>query len=242
LSNRKWTAAIVILFLLFVYLLLRFWFSALHTHELVKPLKAPASGDNPPRHIVLISQETDNPFWRAIEQGAREASEKYGMHLEYIGPFRINPAEQIKLLEKTIAAKADAVVIQGINDPNYRSLIDKAEAQGTPVIAVDTDEPGSRRLSYVGTDNLKAGVMMGELVVQASGARGKVGVLIGNEQADNQQLRLKGFRSVISRYPELTIVAVRSSDISRLQAAQHFTDIAALTCGAIGSGAGEQGG
>ncbi|MUG72228.1 MULTISPECIES: sugar-binding protein [Paenibacillus] len=224
-SNRKWNLGIAILFIVFACLLLQFLFSALRIRELVQPLKEGGAGGDAKRHVVLISQELDNPFWRSVEQGAREASAEYGMLLEYTGPFRINPAEQIKLLEKTIAAKADAVLVQGINDPLYRQLIDKAAGQGIPVITVDTDEPGSRRLSYVGSDNLEAGKKMGQLVVQAAGSEGRIGVLVGNEQADNQKLRLAGFDSVISRYPELTVVAVRSSNISRLQAAGQAEDI-----------------
>ncbi|GGF94381.1 substrate-binding domain-containing protein [Paenibacillus abyssi] len=224
-SNRRWNLGIVFLFILFACLLLSFLFSTLRIRELVQPLKSTGLGEESLHHVVLISQELDNPFWRYIEEGAREASEKYGMNLDYIGPFRINPAEQIKLLEKTIASKADAIVVQGINDPLYRTLIDKAALLGIPVITVDTDEPGSRRLSYVGTDNAEAGKRMGELVALAAGEKGSIGVLVGNEQAHNQQLRLSGFRSVISRYPELSIADVRSSNISRLQAAQEAEDI-----------------
>lgn len=224
-SNRKWNISIVILFIIFACLLLSFLFSALRIRDLVEPLTSIAADDDTELRIVLISQELDNPYWRSIEQGARAASLTYKMQLEYVGPFRINPAEQIKLLEKAITKKADAIFIQGIDDPLYRSLIDKALASGIPVIAVDTDEPGSKRISYVGTDNVQAGKEMGELVVQASGGQGQIGVLVGDEEAHNQQLRLEGFRSVIQSYPELTIVDVRSSEISRLQAAEQAEDM-----------------
>ncbi|MDF2959104.1 MAG: LacI family transcriptional regulator [Paenibacillus sp.] len=218
-SNRKWNLGLLLLFIIFACTLLQFFFSTLRIRELVKPLESSPAGENRPRHVVLISQEQDNPYWRSVEQGAREASLQYGMELEYFGPFRINPAEQLKLLEKAIAAKADALLVQGINDPQYRGLIDKAAGEGIPVITVDTDEPGSRRLTYVGTDNIEAGKRMGELVVQAAGSRGRIGVLVGSAEAENQRLRLEGFRTVVNHYPELAIADVRSSNISRLQAA-----------------------
>ncbi|WP_199617588.1 substrate-binding domain-containing protein [Paenibacillus alkalitolerans] len=219
-SNRKWTFSIVLLFLLFAWLLLQFTGSVLQIRKLVVPLQAESAAGADTAHIVLISQELDNPFWRFIEQGAREAAAGFGMELEYTGPARINPAEQIKNLDKAIAAKADAIIVQGINDPEYRRLIDKAAGLGIPVVTVDTDEPDSRRLAYVGTDNLGAGRQMGELVAEASGKQGSIGVLISHEKAENQRLRLDGFRSVIDRYPGLEIVEAASSDISRLQAAQ----------------------
>lgn len=218
-SNRKWNLGLLLLFAVFACLLLQFVLSTLRIGELVRPLEPGPPDGQRPRRIVLIPQELDNPYWRSIEQGAREAARKYGMELSYAGPFRIDPAEQSRLLEKAIAAKADAILLQGIGDPQYRELIDKASGRGIPVIAVDTDEPGSRRLAYVGTDNTEAGKRMGELVTQASGGAGTIGVLIGSEAA-NQRLRLEGFRSVVGRYPKLAIAEVRSSNISRLQAAE----------------------
>ncbi|EXX88755.1 substrate-binding domain-containing protein, partial [Paenibacillus darwinianus] len=78
---------------------------------------------------------------------------------------------------------------------------------------------------YVGTDNLAAGRKMGELVAQAARGRGNVGVLIGTEQAENQRLRLAGFRAVIDGYPGLSVADVRATEISRLQAVQEAEDI-----------------
>lgn len=225
-SNRKWYLGLLLLLIVFVLLMLQFLLSTLRIRELVKPPEAGRAGGEALRHAVLISQELDNPYWRAIEKGAREAAEQYGWELEYAGSFRINPAEQLQLLEKAIAAKADALLVQGVGSAQYRQLIDKAVGQGIPVITVDTDEPGSRRLSYVGTDNRSAGQRMGELIVQRAGSSGVIGVLIGSE-TESQLQRLEGFRSVIGRYPELSIAEVRISNISRLQAAQQAADMLA---------------
>ncbi|OBZ16634.1 substrate-binding domain-containing protein [Bacillus sp. FJAT-26390] len=216
--NRKWNIGIAVLFVIFSCILISFLFSTLRIRELLQPILANEASKKAPYHVVLISQELDNPYWRSIEQGATEAASKYEMQLEYTGPVRINPNEQIKLLEKAIAAKADALLVQGINDPQFVDLINQAVSRHIPVITIDTDEPSSRRLSYVGTNNLAAGKIMGGLVADAAAQKGQVAVLIGNEQAPNQQLRLEGLRSVIAKFPELTLVEVRSSNISRLQA------------------------
>jgi ribose transport system substrate-binding protein len=224
-TNRRWNVLIVILFLVFAGLLAQFIRSTLHIQELVEPLMSGHTGSASYRHIALISQERDNPYWRSVEQGAREAAAQFGMQLEYTGPFRINPAEQTKLLEKAIASKAAAIVVQGMNDPVHAALINDAMDRGIPVITVDTDEPQSRRLSYVGTNNFEAGQLMGELVAEASGGQGLIGVLVGNAQADNQRLRLEGFQSVISRHPGLRIAEVRSTNISRLQAVQQAQEL-----------------
>ncbi|MCZ8517167.1 substrate-binding domain-containing protein [Paenibacillus filicis] len=65
---------------------------------------------------------------------------------------------------------------------------------------------------------------MGELVAQGSGGSATIGVLIGSE-AESQKLRLEGFRKAISRYPGLSVAEVRTSNISRLQAAQQAEEL-----------------
>ncbi|QHT59395.1 sugar ABC transporter substrate-binding protein [Paenibacillus lycopersici] len=227
-KNRIWNGGLILLALLFAGLFACFATAVAHTRDWTLQLK-PAStapgedGKRPPR-VALIAQVQNNPFWRSVEEGAASASKRFGMELEYMGPFRVDPAEQKRLLEKAIAERFDALLVQGQNDPSYARLIDQAAANGIPVIAVDADEPGSERLAYVGTDNRTAGRRMGELVLRAVGETGKIGVLIGS-QASNQQLRLAGFRDVVKRHPGLTVEDVRSSNTSRLQAEEQAEDM-----------------
>jgi ribose transport system substrate-binding protein len=220
-SNKNWTLGLmVILFLVVLYFLFQFLSSTLKVDHLVQQMEQSKVEDKPIKHVVLIAQELDNPVWRTVEKGAKEAAVQLGMKIDYRGPIRINPSEQANLLEKAIAAKPDAILLQGIMEQEYNLLIGKAIDQGIPVITVDADEPGSRRLAYVGTDNREAGKRMGELVVKDAGGKGSIGVIIGSELAENQQLRLEGFRSIIANTPGFEIVAVRSSNISRIQAAK----------------------
>lgn len=219
-SNKKWTLGLLSIFLVFCYFLFQFISSTFKIDHLVGQMEQSRVEDRPIKHVVLIAQELDNPFWRTVEKGAKEAAVQLGMKIDYMGPIRINPSEQTNLLEKSIAAKPDAIIVQGIKEQQYDLLISKAIDQGIPVITVDTDEPDSRRLAYVGTDNREAGKRMGELVVKDAGGKGRIGVIIGSELADNQQLRLEGFRSIILNTPGFEIVAVRSSNISRIQAAK----------------------
>jgi ribose transport system substrate-binding protein len=219
-SNKKWTVGLLGIFLVFCYFLFQFLFSTHQIDNLVRQMELSKVEDKSIKHVVLIAQELDNPFWRTVEQGAEEAAVPLGMKIDYMGPIRINPVEQMNLLEKSIAAKPDAILVQGIKELKYALLINKAIDQGIPVLTLDADEPKSRRLAYVGTDNREAGKRMGELVVKAAGGKGHIGVIIGSELADNQQQRLEGFRSIILNTPGFEIAAVRSSNISRIQAAK----------------------
>ncbi|MCZ8517168.1 hypothetical protein O9H85_33435 [Paenibacillus filicis] len=69
--KRWWIWGPLMLLALFAYLLLQFFFSTLRIRHAVEPLEARQSGDGRLRHVVLISQELDNPFWRSVEQRNR---------------------------------------------------------------------------------------------------------------------------------------------------------------------------
>ncbi|MDR6883308.1 substrate-binding domain-containing protein [Bacillus sp. 3255] len=219
-SRKYGTFGLIGLAFIFSYCIIQFLSSTWQIHRLVKEMAAGDTGREAGKRVILIAQERDNPFWRTVEQGARETAAQLGMQVDYMGPIRINPAEQANLLEKSIAAKPDAVLLQGIKEPAYEELINKAAEAGIPVITVDADAPGSRRLAYIGTDNREAGQRMGELVSQEAVGKGRIGVMIGSERADNQLQRLEGFRSLLADRRGFEIVDVRSSNISRLQAAR----------------------
>lgn len=219
--HKSWTLGLLSLFLIFCYVMFQFLTSTLKMDYFVRQMVQDSEEEKPFKHVVLIAQELDNPFWRTVEKGANEAAARLGMKIDYLGPIRINPAEQTNLLEKSIAAKPDALLVQGIKESQYDLLIGKAMDQGIPVITLDADESTSRRLTYVGTDNREAGRRMGELVVKAANGKGRIGVIMGSELAENQQQRLEGFRSALANIPHFEIIAIRASNISRFQAAKH---------------------
>ncbi|MFD1773389.1 sugar-binding protein [Paenibacillus rhizophilus] len=225
--KRKWSIALLILLCGFLYTLAQFVLSTNRLQRQVDSLLPGQAQSASSRRVIFISQELDNPFWRSIEQGALQAAGKFDMNLEYTGPLRINPEEQLSQLERAIATRPDAIIVQGSGESASRNLIDRAESFGIPVVTVDADEPGSHRLFYVGTDNLAAGKEMGQLVAEATGGKGTIGVLVGTPRADSQRLRLEGLRSVVQEYPELKIADIRSSDISRLQASEQTRSLLA---------------
>lgn len=226
--GRKWGIGVLVLVAGFALTLGQFFWSTARLRDMVEPLAPSGDSGLERKRIVLVSQELDNPYWRAVEEGAEAAASEYGMDIEYTGPYRINPEEQLRLLDQAIASRADGILIQGTGKPESRSLVAKAAELGIPVVTVDADEPDSGRIAYVGTDNAAAGAAMAELVAEASGGSGRVGILVGTLSADSQRLRVEGFKSALARYPGLSVADVRTTDISRLQAAKETEALLAM--------------
>ncbi|WP_134701258.1 sugar-binding protein [Ammoniphilus sp. YIM 78166] len=219
-SDKKWKVGLIALSMIVIYLFIGFAINARTIDNVVALLRGAEVSSSQRYHVVLIEQEQRHPYWQLIERGALDAAKIYDLELEYTGPVRNNMEEQIKLLEKAIASKVDGIIVQGLNDEKFTPVINKAIDKGIPVLTIDTDAPTSRRLTYVGTDNFRAGNRLGHMVVQATGGQGKIGVLIGSDKAENQMLRLNGLKHVIDQFPGLEIVAVRPSNISRIEAVE----------------------
>ncbi|MDQ0191952.1 sugar-binding protein [Paenibacillus wynnii] len=223
--DKKWLAGVAALFLVLAYLFIGFAHQSGKMGSIVQELHGHPGNLGHRYHIVLIEQERYHPYWEMVEKGAEKAAERYGIDIEFTGPVRNNMDEQINLLEKAIAARVDAIIVQGLNGEKFTPVIDKAVQRGIPVVTIDTDAPASRRLAYVGTDNVAAGESLGRLVVQTTGGTGKIGVIIGSELAENQLQRLNGLRNIVKQYDNLEIVEVRSSNISHMEAIQQAADM-----------------
>ncbi|WP_166239739.1 sugar-binding protein [Paenibacillus turpanensis] len=217
-SDKKWLLVVLVLSGVFLFLFARFAVDAQAIKGLVRHLHGEEESGKRPFHVILIEQQQDHPYWKMVEQGALDAAKLYGMSLEYHGPIRNSMEDQIELLDKAIAAKVDGIIVQGLNDNKFTPVINKAVDLGIPVLTVDTDSPTSKRLTYVGTDNFEAGKRLGHKVVQATGASATIGVIIGSDTAESQLLRLEGLKSVVERFPDMQIVVVGVSDISRMEA------------------------
>ena len=90
--------------------------------------------------------------------------------------------------------------------------INKAIAQGIPVVCIDNDAPDSRRLTYFGTDNYHSGYLAGEILGEKLDGAGEVGILTipGLYSLDERQ---RGFEECIEeKYPGITVVAVSNDE------------------------------
>lgn len=176
------------------------------------------------KHVIFIAQQYDNPFWKQMEQGAQAIANQYNMEIQYIGPSTNNVQEQLQLLQKAIASLPDAIIAQGIEEPQYIDLIASASELDIPVVTVDMDASQSKRIAYIGTDHQLAGQQMAQLVLQQVNSKAQIGVIIGSTQA-SQILRLEAFQEKIATQPLIEIVDIRSSNISKLEAAKQTVEM-----------------
>jgi ribose transport system substrate-binding protein len=84
---------------------------------------------------------------------------------------------------------------------------DAAIAAGIPVITMDSDAPESKRLYFIGTNNLEAGRLGGRRAAARLNGKGNV-VFFTNPGQPNLDERLKGYQDIFATYPGIKIVEV----------------------------------
>ncbi len=171
-------------------------------------------------HFALIAEETDNEYWRLIEEGARKEAAKQNVYLEYVAPQRADNDELLKLFDRMIAAKVDGIIVQGIEGRRFVDLVHKATERRIPVVTVDTDVKSSERKAYVGTDNHHAGELAGKSILENTEGEQFVGIVTGRFDAINQQERIAGLKHILEGNPRIQIVGVKESGITEIGATQ----------------------
>ena len=172
--------------------------------------------------IAWIPKGLNNPVFEVGRLGAiRKASElsaagPIDVEVLYAGPVNSDGAEQARVVDDVLARGVDAIAISCDDPTACIDPINRAVKAGIPVMTWDADSPQSERFTYLGLDNIKAGLAGANLLVQAMGTEGKVAILTGVPGAENLETRITGFRNGLATYPNIHIIAtvVTNDDIN----------------------------
>ncbi|MCZ0702923.1 ribose transport system substrate-binding protein [Natronobacillus azotifigens] len=167
-------------------------------------------------HIIMIGEVEDHLYWNIVRDAAKDYAQENELYLQYKGPRDSDPDEQLSILRRVIDVQPDGIIVQSLTEA-FIPLIDEAISLDIPVITVDSDQPMSQRVSYVGTDNLLAGEAIAEDVL-AHVDDVHAGIITGTYTNYHHQLRLEGFKEVIDQAGDASIVDVASSGIKRVNA------------------------
>ncbi len=164
------------------------------------------------RHSVkevyyLVSTNLALPYWQSAAAGFQRAATEYNVTARVVGPDNYDPQAELAALQQAVGAKPAGILISVSNVSVLQPEIDTAVNGGIPVITMDSDAPGSRRLYFIGTNNLEAGRLGGGRVIEKLGGHGNV-VFFTLAGQPNTEERLKGFQDVFSTRPGMKIVEV----------------------------------
>lgn len=157
--------------------------------------------------FYMVSSNMALPYWQSAAKGFNKAAAQYKVTAKVVGPENYDPQAELAELQKAVAAKPAGILISVADVSVLGPAIDSAIGAGVPVITIDSDAIGSKRLFFIGTNNLEAGKMGGHRVVERLGGAGNV-VFFTISGQPNMEERLKGFKDVLDSRPGIHIVDV----------------------------------
>jgi ribose transport system substrate-binding protein len=173
----------------------------------VLPLLQGCTRHSKSEHYYLITVNIDLPYWKTAGEGFQKAATEYGVTAEMRGPASFDPQAEVEEFRTVVARKPAGILVSVTNSSLLAPEIDKAIAAGIPVITMDSDAPESKRLYFVGTNNLQAGRLGGQRAAAVLTGKGNV-VFFTMPGQPNLEERLKGYKDAFSGYPGITIVEV----------------------------------
>jgi ribose transport system substrate-binding protein len=154
---------------------------------------------------------TANEYWSVVQLGCDFAAKQLGdVDLEFRFPAERTVAAQQELLSALVAQGMDGIAISPIDAESQTESLNSIAAK-TLLVCADSDAEKSKRLCYIGTDNVAAGRQAAELLKAALPQGGKVVVFVGYPNAQNTKDRIQGLQAGLAG-ANLQIVATISDD------------------------------
>jgi ribose transport system substrate-binding protein len=173
----------------------------------VLPLLTGCTRHSKSEQYYLIATNTAVPYWKSAAAGFAAAGVEYGVSVDTRGPAGLNPQAEVDEFKAMVARKPAGILVSVANSKLLAPEIDAAIAAGIPVITIDSDSPESKRLYFIGTNNLEAGRLGGRRMAAQLNGKGNV-VFFTNPGQPNLDERLKGYQDIFAGYPGIKIVEV----------------------------------
>ena len=156
---------------------------------------------------VFVATNIKLPYWQEAEAGFLDAARALGVKGELTGPTGYAPNAELGMFRQIVEQHPAGICLSAARPELFRAYIDKAVAEGIPVICVDADVPDSKRVLYIGTDNVKAGreslKQMAALVL----GKGSIAVITISGQR-NLDDRVAGVADALANFPALKLTKI----------------------------------
>ena len=160
--------------------------------------------------IGFIPGIASDPFFKAMELGARNKAKELGVNLMWQGSASdYSPQTEMPFVDAALTNGVDALILVP-TDPNaMQPAVTRAESMKIPVITVDTTVADQSYLtSFITGDNIDGGHKAAETLAQLIGNKGKMFIMSGSPSATTDVAREKGFREAIKKFPNIEIVGI----------------------------------
>ena len=173
-----------------------------------KPKDAAETKKSGKMKIAVIPKGTTHEFWKSVQAGAEDAGKELDVEIAWKGPLKEDDREsEIKVVENFVTEGVQGIVVAPLDDQALVAPIESAIQAKIPVAIIDSALKSDKFVSFVATDNFKAGAMAGEAMVKELGGKGRIVVLRLMAGSASTTEREEGFLSVIKKNPGIKVLS-----------------------------------
>ena len=163
-----------------------------------------------PITIAFIPGIASDPFFKAMELGARAKAKELGVKLIWQGSASdYSPQTQMPFVDGALTSGIDALILVPTDPDSMQPAVARAQSMNIPVITVDTTVTDQSYLtSFITGDNTDGGQKAADTLAHLIGEKGKVFIMSGSPSATTDVAREKGFREAIKKYKDIEVVGI----------------------------------
>jgi len=174
-----------------------------------------------PKLAFIINNSSD--FWTPAQAGLKKFTAETGIPVDFKIPASGKPEEQKAIIEDLVSQGYDGIAVSVVQPKDQIIDLDNA-ASKLYLICHDSDAPASKRLAYIGTNNVDAGKALGEQLKKVVPGGGKVAVFVGTFSADNAAQRLRGIEEAL-KGSNLEVVLKKEDNTDKAKARSNVEDV-----------------
>jgi ABC-type sugar transport system substrate-binding protein len=165
------------------------------------------------------SEKEDNPFRIAETQSIKDEAEAVGVKKLITTNAQSTLSKQISDIQDMIAQGAQALIVAPLNSDGLEPALDAAREKNIPVITIDrllSSGACENYISFLGSDFVEQGKRAADQLIEGTGGKGNVAILLGASGNGVTTDRTKGFvDQIAAEAPDITIVAQQTGDFAR---------------------------
>jgi ribose transport system substrate-binding protein len=163
--------------------------------------------------IAVIPQGSTHRYWKIVHSGAQKAAREFqnvdrGVEVLWKGPIREGDHEEHKrIVESFLREGVDGIVLSPFDNHFLVRMVEEAARKDVPTVVIDSELDTPCIVSYVGTDNRKAGELAAERMAEVLHGRGAVFVQRYEKGSASTEAREAGFVDRIrTNFPSMRVV------------------------------------
>ncbi len=156
--------------------------------------------------IILFSKK--NPFFDDVMQGFSDKAEELSVYGCEISVKRVayHPDAQLSAIRACLKEGIKGLIITPYNDNSICEELNKLSRSGIPVITVNSDAEGVRKLAYVGSDYYSSGKAAAALMELVTSGPVRLGIISGDNNILCHTQRSFGFTNKLAGNSRFKVV------------------------------------